>query len=268
MEWCERVVSRNRGIVDKAFDTIESDEFKKVGISLSDFMIVQRITTKIMEEFMVTKLIVGGLFCIIFVMHLYFTKNEYNKGRLYTKSMLMPLLLIYYILSVAEVSKLIVMALLFGFMGDMFLMRSKVKNNFMLGLGAFLIGHICYVLLFLHGISFARDVPVWFYIIIIIYVIFACAVLKKLKNHLGDMKVPTYIYMAVILLMSFVSLTRIWVTGMNISFFLPFIGSLLFICSDFMLAFYTFIGEFKNGSIYIMLTYVLAQVLIVSGYLL
>ena len=216
---------------------------------------------------MVTKLIVGGLFCVIFVMHMYFTKNEYNKGRLYTKPFLMPLLLIYYILSVAEVNKLIVIALLFGFMGDVFLMCPKGKNNFILGLGAFLIGNVCYILLFLHGISFARDVPVLFYLIIIVYAIFARAVLEKLKNHLGHMKVPTYIYMVVILLMSFVSLTRIWVTGMSISFFLPFIGSLLFICSDSMLAFYTFIGEFKNGNMYIMLTYVLAQILIVGGYL-
>ena len=30
---------------------------------------------------MVTKLIIGGLFCITFVMHMIFTKNEDNKGR-------------------------------------------------------------------------------------------------------------------------------------------------------------------------------------------
>ena len=216
---------------------------------------------------MVTKLIIGGLFCITFVMHMFFTKNEYNKGRCYTKPFLMPLLVIYYILSVAEVNKLIVMALIFGFMGDVFLMFLKRKNNFMLGLGAFLIGHVCYVFLFLQGISFAKDVPVWFYLIIIVYAMVACAVLKKLIKHLGNMKIPTYIYMAVILLMSFASLARIWVMGMSISFLFPFIGSLLFLCSDYMLGFCTFIGEFKNGSIYIMLTYVLAQVLIVGGYL-
>jgi len=216
---------------------------------------------------MVTKLLIGGLFCITFVVHMFFTKNEYNKGRYYTKPFLMPLLLIYYILSAAEVNKLIVMALVFGFMGDVFLMWPKTKNNFMLGLGAFLIGHVCYVLLFLQGISFARDVPVWFYLIIIVYATFACAVLKKLIKHLGNMKIPTYIYMAAILLMSLASLARIWVIGMSISFFLPFIGSLLFLCSDCMLGFYTFKGEFKNGNICIMITYVLAQALIVGGYL-
>lgn len=216
---------------------------------------------------MVNKLIIGGLFCITFVMHMLFTKNEYYKGRCYTKPFLMPLLASYYIVSVAEVNKLIVMALVFGFMGDVFLMCPKIKNNFMLGLGAFLIGHVCYVFLFLQGISFAKDVPVWFYLIIIVYAMVACTVWKKLVKYLGNMKTPTCIYMSVILVMSFASLARIWVMGMSISFFLPFIGSLLFLCSDYMLGVYTFIGEFKNGNIYIMLTYVLAQVLIVGGYL-
>jgi uncharacterized membrane protein YhhN len=216
---------------------------------------------------MATKLAIGGLFCIAFIMHMIFTKKEYNRGRCYTKPFLMPLLAIYYISSVAEVNKFIMMALVFGLMGDVFLMWPERKNNFMLGLGAFLIGHLCYVLLFLQGISFAKNVPIWFYLIIIIYVIGACAVMKKLIKYLGDMKIPTYLYMAVILLMSFASLARIWIMGMTLSFVLPFIGSLLFLCSDSMLGFYTFKSKFKNGNVYIMLTYVLAQALIVGGYL-
>lgn len=216
---------------------------------------------------MITKLVIGVLFCITFVMHMIFTKNENNKGRCYTKPFLMPLLAIYYISSVAEVNKFIVMGLVFGFMGDVFLMWPERKNNFMLGLVAFLIGHLCYVLLFLQGVSFTKDVAVWFYLVIIIYAIGARAVMKKLTKYLGDMKIPTYIYMAVILLMSFASLARIWVMDMNMSFLLPFIGSLLFLCSDSMLGFYTFKDKFKNGNVYIMLTYVLAQALIVGGYL-
>lgn len=216
---------------------------------------------------MVTKLIVGGLFCITFVMHMIFTKNEYINGRIYTKPLLMPLLAIYYIVSVAEVNKLIVVSLLFGFIGDVFLMWSERKNNFLLGLSAFLIGHICYVLLFVQGNSFVKDVPVWFYLIIIMYFTLARAVMKKLNKYLGDMLIPTYIYMVVILLMSFTSLARVFIMDMSIAFLLPFIGSLLFLCSDAMLGFYTFKGKFKNGNIYIMLTYVLAEVLIVFGYL-
>lgn len=216
---------------------------------------------------MITKIIIGGLFCITFAIHMIFTKNEYIKGRIYTKPLLMPLLAIYYISSVAEVNKFIIMSLVFAFIGDVFLMWPERKTNFLLGLGSFLIGHLCYVLLFLQNISFAKDVPVWFYLIIIMYTIGARAVMKKLKNNLGDMVIPTYIYMLIILTMSFVSLARIFVMDMSISFLLPFIGSLLFLCSDSMLGFYTFNGKFKNGDVYIMLTYVLAQALIVGGYI-
>jgi uncharacterized membrane protein YhhN len=215
-----------------------------------------------------TKLIFGGLFCLTFIMHIVFIEIEYNKGRYYTKPLLMPLLAIYYIVGVAEANKFILIALVFAFVGDVFLMWSERKNNFILGLVAFLLGHLCYVLLFLQNISFAADVPSWFYLIAIIYAIGAFTVMKKLRKYLGDMKVPTYIYMIVILIMSFTSLARIWVVDMmSISFIFPFIGSLLFLCSDSMLGFYTFKGKFKNGDIYIMITYVLAQVLIVGGYL-
>ena len=216
---------------------------------------------------MITKLVIAGLFCITFIMHMIFTKNEYHKGRYYTKPFLMPLLAIYYILSTVEVNRFIVMALVFGFIGDVFLMWPNRKSNFMLGLGAFLIGHLCYVLLFLQSVSFMKGVPLWFYLIILIYVIGARIIMKKLSKYLGDMKIPTYLYMIVILLMSFTSFSRIWAMNMGVAFLLPFIGSLLFLCSDSMLGFYTFKGKFKNGNIYIMLTYVLAQVFIVAGYL-
>ncbi|WP_411169089.1 lysoplasmalogenase [Clostridium sp. MB05] len=216
---------------------------------------------------MVTKLIIGGLFFVIFVMHMIFTKNEYIKGRYYTKPFLMILLAIYYILSVPEINKFIVLALGFAFIGDVFLMWSERKSYFIIGLVAFLMGHICYVLLFLQDISFTKDIPIWFYLSIIIYVIVAIAVMKKLKNYLGNMKIPTYVYVTIISSMSFASLARISVMGISTSSLLPFIGSLLFLCSDSILGFYTFKGKFKNGNVYIMLTYVLAQVLIVGGYL-
>lgn len=216
---------------------------------------------------MAIKLIIGVLFCISFIMHIIFLENENNRGCYYTKPLLMPLLAIYYVSSIVQINKLIILALVFAFIGDVFLMWPGRKNNFIFGLGAFLIGHLCYVLLFLQDVSFLKDLVWWFYLIIIIYAMVAFAIIKKLKNHLGDMKIPTYIYMAVILFMSFVSLSRMWVMGMSLGAFLPFIGSLLFLCSDSMLGFYTFKGKFKNGAIYIMITYVLAQALIVGGYL-
>lgn len=216
---------------------------------------------------MTYKVIIGGVFLLTFVMHMIFTKNENKKGRCYTKPFLMPLLATFYIIGAENINKFIIIALAFGFIGDVFLLWPDRKNNFIFGLIAFLIGHISYVLLFKQSISFIKDIPIWFYLMLIIYGVVAVTIMKKLINYLGDMKIPVFVYMIIIILMSFTSLARIWVMDINISFLLPFIGSLLFLCSDTMLAFDTFKGKFKNGNVYIMLTYVLAQVLIVGGYL-
>ncbi|MGL5085465.1 MAG: lysoplasmalogenase [Clostridium sp.] len=207
------------------------------------------------------------IFLIVFIMHIIYTKNENRKGRIWTKPFLMPLLAMYYVVSANEVNKLIVIALLFGFIGDVFLMWDNRENNFLFGLGAFFLGHLCYVILFIKDVSFSKDVPIWFYIIILIYVLGAIVIMGKLNNYLGAMKIPAYLYAIVILLMSFTSLTRVWVIGMNIEFILSFIGTILFLCSDTILGFATFKGKFKYASVYIMITYVLAQALIVFGYL-
>lgn len=213
------------------------------------------------------ELIIAITLLIMFTMHIIYTKNENNNGRIWTKPFLMPLLAIYYVLNASGVDMLIVMALLFGFIGDVFLMWDNRKNNFLVGLIAFFIGHLCYVILFMKDVSFLQDVPMWFYLIILIYAFGAIAIMNKLNDHLGPMKTPAYMYAIVILLMSFTSLIRIWGLGMNLEFILPYMGTILFMCSDTILGFATFKGKFKNANIYIMITYVLAQVLIVAGYL-
>ena len=48
-------------------------------------------------------------------------------------------------------------------------------------------------------------------------------------------------------------------------FYMPFIGSLLFMASDSVLAINTFRSKIPRGDVYIMSTYVTAQVLIVAG---
>jgi len=46
---------------------------------------------------------------------------------------------------------------------------------------------------------------------------------------------------------------------------MPFVGSLLFMASDSVLAINTFRSKIPRGDVYIMSTYVTAQVLIVAG---
>jgi uncharacterized membrane protein YhhN len=78
------------------------------------------------------------------------------------------------------------------------------------------------------------------------------------------MKAPFVLYSAVIAAMSLASLLR--TPGFSgAGFYMPFIGSLLFMASDSVLAINTFRSKIPRGDVYIMSTYVTAQVLIVAG---
>jgi len=98
------------------------------------------------------------------------------------------------------------------------------------------------------------------------YIWYGIFILKKLNPYLCSMKVPVIVYLIVILIMSFTSFSRIWALK-GVSFWLPFIGSIFFIASDSLLAFRNFKLKLSRGWISIMVTYILAQLLIIFGFL-
>lgn len=165
-----------------------------------------------------------------------------------------------------QINWLIVTALFFGFLGDLSLLWGSKKIFFAIGLFAFLVGHLFYTWAFLQSIQYFEAVPIWFFIFLVPYILYGCAILRILRPSLKNMIVPVVIYMCFILMMSFTSLCRIW-NGFTLQSILPFIGSLFFIVSDSVLAYNSFNVPSKNYETYIMFTYILAQVLIVAGFL-
>lgn len=185
-------------------------------------------------------------------------------GRYVIKPLLMPLLTIYYIQSARNLSWLIVIALVFDFLGDVFLLGSKKQLLFMAGLVSFLIGHVCYIIVFGNSLRILSVVPVWFYSLIIPFVIYGILIYRILSPNLDTLKVPTIVYMSVIILMSFSSFLRVW-TFNGTSFWLPVIGSFLFLISDSLLAVQKFKASTKNWGMFVMVTYNLGQLLIITG---
>lgn len=175
----------------------------------------------------------------------------------------MPSLLLFYISCTSSPNTFIILALVFGFLGDVFLMRTGLF--FIAGLLSFLIGHAFYIIALLGQVSFS-NIPVWFYILILSYILYGVLIYKKLLPHLESMKVPVLIYLTVILVMSFSSLIRVWNTD-SYCFWLPFIGSLLFISSDSMLSFNIFNSTHRWREVLVMITYIAAQFLIVLGFM-
>lgn len=212
------------------------------------------------------KIILTFIFLIIAVTDILAIKQGKIKVRYFSKPLLMPLLAVLYALYAADVNCIIITALLLCFLGDVFLLKPDKKLCFMGGLVSFLAGHVFYVIVFLKSADYLRDVPGWFYAVLVLYAASGLVILNKLKPFLGQMKIPVLVYFLVIMTMSFTSLARVYSAG-GPEFWLPFAGSLFFMLSDSVLAFQVFKSESTAGGIAVMSTYILAQVLIVSGFI-
>lgn len=212
-----------------------------------------------------SKVFIGVLFLFVWIADLISSRDGYEKGITFAKPLLMPLLVILYLLIAKTPVDYIVVALMFGFLGDVFLMWKTPKIFFALGLGAFLIGHIFYIITFAQTTDCYALVPGWFYVFVLPYLLYGGFMYAKLKDSLGMMKIPALVYMLALLTMSFTSLTRVWGCH-GWMFVLPFIGSLIFVASDSILSINVFVRKTKNGEFWIMFTYVLAQLLIALGF--
>src|SRR5204862_2544366 len=91
------------------------------------------------------------LFIVILLTDLFAVYTSNGILRYISKPLLMPLLLVFFILQTkffaSSLKKWVVLALLFSWGGDVLLMFESMNGNFfILGLVAFLIAHIFYIL--------------------------------------------------------------------------------------------------------------------------
>jgi uncharacterized membrane protein YhhN len=160
-----------------------------------------------------------------------------------------------------SIRNLTLMALVFSLLGDVLLMFvEQSPNYFMFGLVAFLLAHVMYILVFLKYRN-AYKKPIGFIILMTIY---AIGLFYFLRNGLGEMHVPVLIYMTVILTMSITAFLREGRVP-KMSYHFVFLGAVLFMVSDSLLALNKFYEVLPLANIIIMLTYALAQYFIVIG---
>ncbi len=169
-----------------------------------------------------------------------------------------------------KVVRLAMFAFIFSWFGDMLLMFSEIDFiYFMVGLVSFLIAQIFYIFLFLRTINisgkmpFLKKKPFW----LIAYIAFGLIVYTILYDHLDAvLKIAVFVYMTALLSMSAMALNRFG-NGHPISFSLVFIGSLLFVLSDTMIALNKFLAPIPYEGIFIMTSYISAQYFIMRGLL-
>jgi uncharacterized membrane protein YhhN len=190
---------------------------------------------------------------------------EKDHWRFFSKFFLMPLLAAYFLYAVREkaISKWIVGALLFSWLGDILLQFESSSSSFFLaGLGSFLLAHIFYILFFHQLRTREQLVSRWWLIIPVAGYYFGLIVL--LSPHLGDMKLPVRVYGLVISLMLLLALHCLFMTD-RITGRILATGALFFVISDSVLAINKFYAPFTGAGIVVMTTYGLAQALLVAG---
>ncbi|MHA1988623.1 MAG: lysoplasmalogenase [Promethearchaeota archaeon] len=203
-------------------------------------------------------------------------KNHENTKIIYiSKPILMPLLILFYIFGVIETSSidrvnwLIVVALVGGMGGDIFLMLKDEDKWFLPGMCSFLINQIFYIISFFLSITDYTAFTLWGLFLIIPALLILIFTVPRFIGKTESMKIPVLIYMAAILLMHIAALLRIADARLlGLPFVLVFIGSLSFIFSDASIAVNKWAGEFKNARVIIITTYIIAQFYIVLGVLL
>lgn len=189
-------------------------------------------------------------------------KNGYKLGVRITKPLLMPILIFIYLNSAKDINYFVVLALIFGFFGDVFLMLNS--KLFFIGAVSFLVGHLFYIAAFLQGIHYKSN-SFAIFILAMPYVFYGLYLYKELFAYIKNMKIVAIAYIFIELFMSFSCLQRVFVME-NFSFVVSLIGSILFIISDTILAYNNFKAKIKDAGLYIMLTYIIGQFLIVLGF--
>lgn len=165
-------------------------------------------------------------------------------------------------------SALVVLAIVFSFLGDTFLMYEYKRSiYFMFGLGSFLLAHVFYILVYrqhqtadtsnqLAGVHRLRlAMPI---------VLAGSGLIIVLTPRLGDLQIPVVLYALVLVVMVLMALFRYGRTS-SLSFWFVFAGAVLFMISDSLLAINKFLTPLAHAGLWIMFTYITAQYLIIRG---
>lgn len=219
-----------------------------------------------------TSILIHLLFAVIVVVEL--TGRYVDKIQL--EYMVKPLIMIWiaaYFLLYKQKKQFVVpvlIAFFFSWVGDNFLMFSAANELFFFaGVGGFFLAQLTYIYTFatfgeVSVKGLVRKNP----LLILPFLVYVAGIYTLLFPGLeGLMKPIILIYALSLVGMSLMALNRKGRVGQT-SFRLVFIGSLLFLISDSMIALNKFYHEFAMAGFWIMISYIAAQYLIMRGLIL
>ena len=207
-----------------------------------------------------------GLFVVASILQLAFAFIENQKLRRKEKICCM-MMLGFAALFAFPNHPLIYIGAFLGMIGDWCVLRKKTFN---IGVLAFFLGHLAYIFECLFMIIGEQNIR-WFHhvIYIMVYIVVALAMFaacKKAKNHTTINKIAQSFYFAILAV--YIPVFSLAIVQVGSFMFLCLIGSIVFILSDSILVLTHFNFKFKRYDFYIMLTYLIAEFLIVAGFVL
>lgn len=172
--------------------------------------------------------------------------------RWFSKPLLMPLLG-FYAYYKKSIPFIMYLAIVFAWLGDIFLQFSS-KTLFLVGMASFLVMQALYI-----KVAWQRKLSFINWPLSILLLGVGIGFQLSFGSALGDFRIPVIVYSIFILGMA--------LTAVNSSLSLLFkVGALVFVISDFVLAYNLFIHKSMGFSVTVMLTYGLAQFLIVRSF--
>lgn len=197
-----------------------------------------------------------------------------NQSSFYTvlllKGLIIPILIVLLLVNTKSLKDrflyMMVAGLIFSWAGDVILEFSqKSEQLFIPGLISFLLAHLMYLTVFIKtpGRNSILKNKVWLLLPVIVYGI---ALICFLYPDLGTMRIPVFFYAVVIFTMLGTAINRIEKVN-SASFYMVLAGAILFVLSDSAIAVNKFGHPFSSSGFVIMSTYILAQYLIITGYI-
>ncbi len=207
------------------------------------------------------------LFALFSLVHLYYCFINDRKGRVRTKPLLIITLLIFYLMSSDTVSYLLLSALAASWIGDILLIGNGEKW-LVAGGGFFIAAHICLMLLFFKEVRAAGQPWLLLFLLMIVYIAAAYLVIRSIKDEAPKMiSLGLFLYLLINTVMNLFAVMRMITLG-TFGAALVFIGAVMFFLSDcalFLLLYHKSPRIVYKRNFTVMVTYLLAEFLIVTG---
>lgn len=210
----------------------------------------------------------SAIYFIALALEVFANLTQNNSLQYFSKPSLMLILILYYAFNTRNfpsVKYLIIVALVFSWLGDVILLLDKqYKTLFVYGLIAFLVAHIFYIFYFwrIRKLNFVTKLPNA--LIFIGIAGYSLALFAYVAPNARNLLIPVAVYALIISIMFAVSFTAFDFSKHDFGK-ICVAGSLLFLVSDSILAINRFVSPFSLAPVFIMLTYAVAQLLITEG---